>query len=100
MDMKSYLRQASSAERERLAASVKSSVGYFYLIAGGHRRPGTALCRALVTAEPKLTLHSLRPDVWLAPGGEGDPVGACDQDDAPALPRPHRRKDDLAAGPP
>jgi hypothetical protein len=64
MDMKTFLRQASDDERERLATAVKSSVGYFYLIAGGHRRPSTDLCKRLVSAEPKLSLEGLRPDVW------------------------------------
>lgn len=62
--MKTYLKQATPDERAALAAAVKSSVGYFYLYAGGHRRPGTDRCKALVAAEPKLTLHGLRPDVW------------------------------------
>jgi hypothetical protein len=64
MDMKTYLKQASPDEREALALAVGSSVGYFYLIAGGHRKAGTDLCKALVAAEPKLTLCGLRPDVW------------------------------------
>lgn len=64
MDMKTYLRQASAEEREALAAKVESSVGYFYLIAGQHKKPGAKLCRKLVDAEPKLTLSELRPDIW------------------------------------
>lgn len=66
MDMKTYLRQASPEERDALAAQVKSSVGYLYLIGGGHRNAGKNLCKALVVAEPKLTLHELRPDIWSA----------------------------------
>lgn len=62
--MKTYLRQASQEEREKLALAVGSSVGYFYLIAGLHRRPSTSLCKLLVAQEPKLTLHELRSDVW------------------------------------
>lgn len=64
MDMKTFLRQAAEDERERLATAVGSSVGYFYLIAGGHRRPSTDLCKRLVSAEPRLALEALRPDVW------------------------------------
>jgi hypothetical protein len=64
MDMKTYLKQASQEERESLAVKVDSSVGYFYLIGGGHRNAGKDLCKALVAAEPKLTLHELRPDIW------------------------------------
>ena len=65
MDMKSYLQQATPQQREQLATEVDSSVGYFYMIAGGHRRPGTALCKALVAHEPRLSLRELRPDVWV-----------------------------------
>jgi hypothetical protein len=64
MDMKTYLQQASPEEREALASEVGSSVGYFYLIAGKHRNPSHGLCQRLVTAEPKLTLSDLRPDIW------------------------------------
>ena len=64
MDMKTFLRQASPKEREELARRVGSSVAYFYLIAGGHRRPGTDLCKRLVDAEPKFVLACLRPDIW------------------------------------
>jgi hypothetical protein len=67
MDMKTFLRQATPAERERLASAVGSSVGYLYLIGGSHRRPGPKLCKALAAAEPKLTLHELRPDIWMPP---------------------------------
>lgn len=62
--MKTYLNQAMPQEREALANAVESSVGYFWLIAGKHRKPGIGLCRRLVLAEPKLTLFGLRPDVW------------------------------------
>lgn len=62
--MKSYLRQSVRDEREALAKKVGSSVGYFYQIAGGHKKPGSQLCRKLVSAEPRLTLPELRPDIW------------------------------------
>ena len=67
MDMKTFLRQATPAERESLASAVGSSVGYLYLIGGGHRRPGPKLCKALALAESRLTLHELRPDIWMPP---------------------------------
>lgn len=62
--MKSYMQQSSREEREELAKNVGSTVGYFYQIAGGHKRPGPGLCKALVTFEPRLTLGELRPDIW------------------------------------
>jgi hypothetical protein len=64
MDMKTYLKQASADERTALASKVGSSVGYFYLIGGGHRHASAGLCKRLVEAEPKLTLKDLRPDIW------------------------------------
>jgi hypothetical protein len=64
MDMKTYLQQATKAEREQLAALVDSSVAYFYQIGGNHKAPGGGFCKRLVAAEPKLTLHELRPDLW------------------------------------
>jgi hypothetical protein len=67
MDMKTYLKQASPVERDALAVAVSSSVGYFYLIGGGHKRPSAKLCHALVAAEPRLTLSELRPDIWRGP---------------------------------
>lgn len=89
MDMKTYLKQAPPEEREALAAAVKSSVGYFYLIAGGHRNAGTDLCKALVAKEPKLTLSDLRPDIW----GDAPPAPVVDQGP------PHRRISDAKATP-
>ncbi len=58
-------------ERDALADAVESSVAYFYLIAGQHKKPGPKLCRRLVEAEPKLTLHELRPDIWEPSESEG-----------------------------
>lgn len=71
MDMKTYLQQATPEQREALAVTVKSSVGYFYLIGGGHRRPSPGLSKRLVEAEPKLTLSGLRPDIWTPPAADG-----------------------------
>lgn len=67
MDMKTYLKQSTPEEREQLAKAVESSVGYFYQIAGGHKNPGSQLCKDLVKYEPKLSLHELRPDIWEPP---------------------------------
>lgn len=67
MDMKTFLKNAQPEERGRLAELAGTTVGYLYLIGGGHRRPSSKLCKALTAAEPKLTLGELRPDIW------GDP---------------------------
>lgn len=66
MDMKTYLKQATPEQRESLAMAVDSSVGYLYLIGGGHRRASSTLCQKLVSAEKLLTLAELRPDIWSA----------------------------------
>lgn len=65
--MKNYLKQATPCERKTLAEIAGTSVAYLYLIGGGHRNPSDKLCKRLVAAEPKLTLHELRPDTWDAP---------------------------------
>lgn len=62
--MKTFLQQATREEREELAARVDSSVGYFYQIAGGHKKAGPKLCKLLVREEPQFTLSELRPDIW------------------------------------
>lgn len=62
--MKTYMNVSTQEQREELAGRVDSTVGYFWQLAGGHKKPGTDLCHRLVEAEPRLTLHELRPDVW------------------------------------
>ena len=58
------MQNATPEEREQLASLVDSTVAYFYQIAGGHKQPGPKLCKRLVSAEPRLTLTELRPDIW------------------------------------
>lgn len=65
--MKTFLKNSTDAEREQLAAEVKSTVNYFWQIAGKHKNPGPDLCKRLVAANPKFTLAELRPDIWEAP---------------------------------
>jgi hypothetical protein len=64
MDMATYLKQAAPEERQALADTAGTSVGYLYLIGGGHRRASPKLCRALHSADARLTLCELRPDIW------------------------------------
>lgn len=66
MDLQTLLRTIEPREREALAKRAKTSVGYLYLLAGGHRKPSPKLARKLVTVEPRLTLPDLRPDLWAA----------------------------------
>jgi hypothetical protein len=72
MDMRTLLKKMTDPERETLARAVDSSVGYLRLIAGKHRRPSTDLAKKLVAADGRLTLHELRPDVWVAPDATSD----------------------------
>lgn len=67
MDMQTLLRSLEPDGREQLAKSAKTSVGYLYLIAGGHRNPSPKLAKKLVEADPRLTLAELRPDLWGTP---------------------------------
>jgi len=91
MDMKTYLKQASPEQRAALADKVTSSVGYFYLIGGGHRKPSVKLCQRLVAAEPMLSLTELRPDVWSS-GGVQVSESATANDDAESVPAMPRRR--------
>lgn len=78
MDMKTYLKQAAAAERETLAREAGTTVGYLYLIGGGHRRASSKLSQALAAAEPRLTLGELRPDIWGA--ADAAPIEAHPQE--------------------
>jgi len=62
--MKKYLKSVSPREREELAKKMKSSVGYFYQLAGGHRKPSPSFCKEIVKCEPRLKLADLRSDIW------------------------------------
>lgn len=62
--MKNLLRTMTPTDRAELAQKAGRSVGYFYQIAGGHRKPSAVLSKQLVLIEPRLTLHELRPDIW------------------------------------
>lgn len=64
MNIKSFMQQATPDEREALARAVKSSVGYFWLLSGGHRFPSVRLCKKLVAVDPRFVLSELRPDIW------------------------------------
>lgn len=76
MDMRTLLRTMTEPEREDFARRADSSLGYLRLIAGGHRRPSTALAKRLVDADGRLSLHELRPDVWDVPTADAGPTSA------------------------
>ncbi len=70
MNMKIWMKKASQEQRDALAAEANTSVGYLWQLAGGHRRAGVDMAKALVKASIKvtpdsaLTLDGLRPDIW------------------------------------
>ncbi len=51
-------------EKRRLAESIPCNLVYLRQIAGGHRKPSPEFARRLVSADSRLTLSALRPDIW------------------------------------
>ena len=67
MLLSEYLRQLSKDERQALAQRVseKASVGYLYLLAGGHRNASPARAQKIEAAtDGAVTRHDLRPDIF------------------------------------
>ena len=64
MLLKTLLKEMTKDERKKLAEVADCSFLYLYQVAGGHRLPSVRLAKRLVDADPRLTLHELRPDVW------------------------------------
>lgn len=67
MDAKTFYETYGTAESERVAKEAGTSLGYFRLIVGGHRKPGPAMVRRLVIASGgMMSREDLRPD-WFRP---------------------------------
>ena len=66
MDLRAFNNSVTDTDWRVLAAKVEKSPDYLYLCALGHRNVSPQLAKALVSVEPKLTLHELRPDIWEA----------------------------------
>jgi NAD(P)H-dependent flavin oxidoreductase YrpB (nitropropane dioxygenase family) len=67
MKLADHLRELDAPARARLARKVSraGSVGYLYLIAGGHRRPSAELAKKIEQATAgKVTRAELRPDIF------------------------------------
>lgn len=65
MTLADWLREATDSQRAKAAEKAGTSVGYLYLLAGGHRRASTDLAKKLEKAtSKKVTRAELRPDVW------------------------------------
>lgn len=68
MELKDYLRNLNSDERQSYAERSGTTVGYLYLLAGKHRHPKPKLARSLHReSEGMVTLHELRPDIYEPP---------------------------------
>lgn len=50
MKLKDYIKSITPEQREAFAAMSGTSVGYLYLLAGGHRTPRMSLARRLQEA--------------------------------------------------
>lgn len=67
MTLADFLRTLSRDEREAFAQKVSraGSVGYLYLVAGGHRRASAELARKIEECSAgKVTRLELRPDIY------------------------------------
>ena len=69
MDLRQLFAVISPQEKLVLADKADTDILYLYQLHGGprnrpNRRPSVSLCRRLVEADSRLTLHELRPDIW------------------------------------
>ncbi|MGJ8515073.1 hypothetical protein R84865_002018 [Carnimonas sp. R-84865] len=65
MQMKSWLHQKTKEERLYVAQRAGVTVGYFWQISGGHKRPSIETAKALQDATGgELTIEGLRPDIF------------------------------------
>ena len=65
MKLNEYLRSIPMSSRKRFAAKAKTTVGYLYQVAGGHRVVGAKLALSIEQAsDGKVTRQELRPDIY------------------------------------
>lgn len=63
--MRSWLHKKTKEERSIVAQKAGVSVGYFWQISGGHKRPSLETSKALQDAtHGELTIEGLRPDIF------------------------------------
>ena len=68
MDVKTFLKTQGETVIVDVAEKAGTTVGYLRQIVYGHRRVSTSLAQRLVKASNGLlTLHELRPDIWVDP---------------------------------
>lgn len=64
MNLLTLKAKLSKAQYTALARKAGTSAGYLDQIAGAHRKPSARLAKRLVAADARLTLESLRPDIY------------------------------------
>ncbi|HEX7911741.1 MAG TPA: hypothetical protein VF534_27120 [Paraburkholderia sp.] len=80
MDLRTYFLTTKRAQREEFAVALEVNVDYLYHCSRGKRKPGTELCKRIVSLDPRFTLGELRPDIW----GDGiDAMAASDDTQSP-----------------
>lgn len=80
IQLREWLRDASDAERERVAKAASTSVAYLWQLAGGHRKPSIELASRLQTAScGALTIAGLRPDIQALITASGTPEAPVDR---------------------
>lgn len=63
MDLKNWLAETPDPQKRLVAARAGTKLVYLEQIASGKRMPSPKLCKQLLSAEPALSLRSLRPDI-------------------------------------
>lgn len=81
MNLRDWYESFPAGERRKSIKDLGFDPDYLYQLAygiedsktGRVRQPGIELCRRLISADSRLTLPELRPDVW----GEPEPAKAA-----------------------
>jgi hypothetical protein len=74
-DMQSWLSTASVSERERVATAAGISMGYLWLIAGGHRKPSEEVATQIHSATSgRVSAFSFFPKLAAIAAKQGVPA--------------------------
>lgn len=63
MDLTDWLAATPEPRKREIASQAGTKLVYLEQIAAGKRKPSPKLCKGLLTAEPSLSLRSLRSDI-------------------------------------
>lgn len=73
MTLRDYFNGLSKDERSDFAERAGTSVGYIWVLSGGHRRPSPPLViRLVIASNGRLSPEGLRPDLESLFGGKGE----------------------------